>query len=265
MHMDQTDPSWPRWMRSEHPSCHGLGSRLCACCRAGEGPLTWGNRPGYTRTAFWHGRLSALERAKPPLILLHNLELHHWRRAFKIKALEVSGAAQKLTEGLSGKRDLAKLSPWLAEYSAASGKSRGRSLCMQCLMQSMRWRSEVEGAPHSGSAIRKERSLTCNDTLRCTGDVEQHSHTPSTTNCVCSVGSGIVQREGCKLGGQCTEAELGGPLLMPWMPSMGGVSGSLPPEVRVVGFGKQASVFSSKQKPKELSIYGSDFRYLDMS
>lgn len=42
-------------------------------------------------------------------------------RMFKIKAMEVSGAAQKLTEGLSGKRDLAKLSPWLAEYSAASG------------------------------------------------------------------------------------------------------------------------------------------------
>ena len=43
-------------------------------------------------------------------------------RTFKIKAQEVSGAAQKLTDGLSGKRDLAKLSPWLAEYSAASGK-----------------------------------------------------------------------------------------------------------------------------------------------
>lgn len=58
-HMDQTDSSWPRWMRSEQPSCLGLGSRLCACCQAGDGPLAWGNRPGYTHTAFWHGRLSA--------------------------------------------------------------------------------------------------------------------------------------------------------------------------------------------------------------
>lgn len=48
---------------------------------------------------------------------------------------------------------------------------------------------------------------------------------------------------------------------MPWMPSMGGLSGSLPPDVHIVGFGKTASVFSSKQKPKELTIYGSDFRY----
>ena len=54
--------------------------------------------------------------------------------------------------------------------------------------------------------------------------------------------------------------ELGEPLLMPWMPSMGGLAGSLPPDVHVVGFGKTASVFSSKQKPKELTIYGSDFR-----
>jgi len=41
---------------------------------------------------------------------------------------------------------------------------------------------------------------------------------------------------------------------------MGGLSGSLPPDVHVVGFGKTVSVFSSKQKPKELTIYGSDFR-----
>ena len=54
--------------------------------------------------------------------------------------------------------------------------------------------------------------------------------------------------------------ELGEPLLMPWMPSKGGLAGSLPPDVHVVGFGKTASVFSSKQKPKELTIYGSDFR-----
>ena len=60
--------------------------------------------------------------------------------------------------------------------------------------------------------------------------------------------------------GDCTGGELGELLLMPWMPSMGGLSGSLPPDVHIVGFGKTASVFSSKQKPKELTIYGSDFR-----
>ena len=48
---------------------------------------------------------------------------------------------------------------------------------------------------------------------------------------------------------------------MPWMPSMGTLAGSLPPDVHVVGFGKTVSVFSSKQKPKELTVYGSDFRY----
>ncbi len=55
--------------------------------------------------------------------------------------------------------------------------------------------------------------------------------------------------------------ELGEPLLMPWMPSISELTGALPPEVHVVGFGKTASVFSSKQKPKELTIYGSDFRF----
>lgn len=47
---------------------------------------------------------------------------------------------------------------------------------------------------------------------------------------------------------------------MPWMPSLGGLAGSPPPNAHIVGFGKTVSVFSSKQKPKELTIYGSDFK-----
>ena len=47
---------------------------------------------------------------------------------------------------------------------------------------------------------------------------------------------------------------------MPWMPSMGGMQGALPPEVAVVGFGRTVHVFGSKQRPKKLKIYGSDFR-----
>ena len=43
-------------------------------------------------------------------------------RTFKRKAQEVRAAAERLTEGLSGCRDLVKLSPWLADYSPASGK-----------------------------------------------------------------------------------------------------------------------------------------------
>lgn len=49
-------------------------------------------------------------------------------------------------------------------------------------------------------------------------------------------------------------------LLVPWMPSMGGLAGALPPDVHIVGFGKTVNVFSSKQRPKELTIYGSDFK-----
>ncbi len=44
-------------------------------------------------------------------------------RSFKRKAAEIRQAAERLTEGLTGHRDLAKLSPWLAEYSSVSGKS----------------------------------------------------------------------------------------------------------------------------------------------
>lgn len=49
-------------------------------------------------------------------------------------------------------------------------------------------------------------------------------------------------------------------LLVPWMPSMGGLEGNLPPDVHIVGFGRTVNVFSSKQRPKELTIYGSDFK-----
>jgi phosphatidylinositol kinase/protein kinase (PI-3 family) len=41
---------------------------------------------------------------------------------------------------------------------------------------------------------------------------------------------------------------------------MGGFDGGMPPDVHVAGFGKTVNVFSSKQRPKELTIYGSDFR-----
>ena len=42
---------------------------------------------------------------------------------------------------------------------------------------------------------------------------------------------------------------------------MGGTtSGALPPDVAVVGFGRTVHVFGSKQRPKKLTIYGSDFR-----
>ena len=60
--------------------------------------------------------------------MLHKLIHKYWSdpvtsRAFKRKAQEVRAAAERLTEGLSGRRDLVKLSPWLAEYSSASGKA----------------------------------------------------------------------------------------------------------------------------------------------
>ncbi|EIE23209.1 kinase-like protein [Coccomyxa subellipsoidea C-169] len=41
---------------------------------------------------------------------------------------------------------------------------------------------------------------------------------------------------------------------------MGGLEGNLPPDVHIVGFGRTVNVFSSKQRPKELTIYGSDFK-----
>ena len=44
------------------------------------------------------------------------------------------------------------------------------------------------------------------------------------------------------------------------MPSIQSIFRPLQPAVHIVGFGKTVHVFSSKQKPKKLTIYGSDFR-----
>lgn len=44
-------------------------------------------------------------------------------------------------------------------------------------------------------------------------------------------------------------------LLIPAMPGIGGAAS----DVTVVGFGKSVHVFSSKQAPKKLTIFGSDF------
>lgn len=44
-------------------------------------------------------------------------------------------------------------------------------------------------------------------------------------------------------------------LLIPAMPGIGGGAS----DVTVVGFGKSVHVFSSKQAPKKLTIFGSDF------
>ncbi|KAK9829312.1 hypothetical protein WJX72_005143 [[Myrmecia] bisecta] len=49
-------------------------------------------------------------------------------------------------------------------------------------------------------------------------------------------------------------------LLLPSMPSMQSIAGGPPQDIHIVGFGKTVDVFSSKQKPKKLTIYGSDFR-----
>jgi len=46
------------------------------------------------------------------------------------------------------------------------------------------------------------------------------------------------------------------------MPSMGGLAGASPPNVHIVGFGQTVNVFASKQRPKELTIYGSDFKWV---
>ena len=49
---------------------------------------------------------------------------------------------------------------------------------------------------------------------------------------------------------------------MPEMPSIHGSQCHAAEEpVHIVGFAKTVDVFSSKQKPKKLAIYGSDFRY----
>lgn len=43
---------------------------------------------------------------------------------------------------------------------------------------------------------------------------------------------------------------------------MRGLAGASPPDVHIVGFGQTVNVFSSKQRPKELTIYGSDFKWV---
>ncbi len=71
----------------------------------------------------------------------------------------------------------------------------------------------------------------------------------------------VIRADGRRTSVMC--AESGGEqeqLLVPSMPSMGALAGNLPPDVHVVGFGKTVNVFSSKQRPKELTIYGSDFK-----
>lgn len=47
---------------------------------------------------------------------------------------------------------------------------------------------------------------------------------------------------------------------MPAMPGIGaGAGASGEPPLTIVGFGKAVHVFSSKQAPKKITIYGSDF------
>ena len=48
---------------------------------------------------------------------------------------------------------------------------------------------------------------------------------------------------------------------MPQMPSVHSSQAGLPPRF-VVGFGKMVEVFSSKQRPKKLTIYGDDFKWV---
>lgn len=48
-------------------------------------------------------------------------------------------------------------------------------------------------------------------------------------------------------------------LVMPQMPNVHSSQAGVPAKY-VVGFGKMVDVFSSKQRPKKLTIYGDDFR-----
>lgn len=48
--------------------------------------------------------------------------------------------------------------------------------------------------------------------------------------------------------------------MMPAMPSVQGPSIEATVPVHVAGFGKVVDVFSSKQRPKKLTIYGDDFK-----
>ena len=48
---------------------------------------------------------------------------------------------------------------------------------------------------------------------------------------------------------------------MPWMPTVSDVAGGPPRGVRIAGFAKSVDMFSSKQRPKKLTIIGDDFRW----
>ena len=64
--------------------------------------------------------------------------------------------------------------------------------------------------------------------------------------CVCGAGAGAGQE---------------GQLVLPAMPSVqGSSSGAAGRPVCVAGFGKVVDVFTSKQRPKKLTIYGDDFK-----
>lgn len=58
----------------------------------------------------------------------------------------------------------------------------------------------------------------------------------------------------------CAGPGAGNGLLLPSMPSIQSIFRPLQPAVHIVGFGKTVHVFRSKQKPKKLTMYGSDFR-----
>jgi len=47
---------------------------------------------------------------------------------------------------------------------------------------------------------------------------------------------------------------------MPWMPSIAALAAGPPQPVRIVGFGQTVNIFSSKQRPIKLTIYGDDFK-----
>lgn len=65
-------------------------------------------------------------------------------------------------------------------------------------------------------------------------------------------------------GGAPGENPMSRDLFMPSMPSVHSgfqdFSGGLEEGVRVVGFGRTISLFSSKQMPKKLEIFGDDFK-----
>ena len=89
--------------------CPVLSSAFCATCsQPQKSSLTVARREHSVRM--------------PMFIVLWRAYVCCLGRSFKRKAAEVRQAAERLTEGLTGRRDLAKLSPWLAEYYPVSGK-----------------------------------------------------------------------------------------------------------------------------------------------